>query len=137
MTSTRSNTNARNFFASRLFLVVLLVITSIMALLYARAYYQDYMVRQEIKELQGDIEKLNTKKLESLKILEYVTSDQFVEETARTDLNMKKSGESVLVVPQNSQSAANTEAVYNFEADDLSPAMKWWYYFTTSGTSQF
>lgn len=107
-----------------------------MALLYARAYYQDYMVRQEIQELQGDIEKLNTKKLESLKILEYVTSDQFVEETARTDLNMKKVGESVLVVPQVVTDTHASEAVYNFETDDLSPAMKWWYYFTTSGTSQ-
>ncbi len=107
-----------------------------MALLYARAYYQDYMVRQEIKSLQGDIEKLNTKKLESLKILEYVTSDQFVEETARTDLNMKKAGESVLVVPQTARVESHTEAVYNFEEDDLNPTMKWWYYFTTSGISQ-
>lgn len=127
----RSTTNTRNFFASRLFLVVLLVITSLMALLYARAYYQDYMVRQEIKELQSDIEKLNTKKLESLKILEYVTSDQFVEETARTDLNMKKAGESVLVVPQVVSESSAVGAVYNVETDDLSPAMKWWYYFTT------
>ncbi len=107
-----------------------------MALLYARAYYQDYMVRQEIKELQGDIEKLNTKKLESLKILEYVTSDQFVEETARTDLNMKKVGESVLVVPQMPSESSTTGAVYNVEADDLSPTMKWWYYFTTPETVQ-
>lgn len=126
----RSTTNTRNFFASRLFLVVLLVITSLMALLYARAYYQDYMVRQEIRELQDDIEKLNTKKLESLKILEYVTSDQFVEETARTDLNMKKVGESVLVVPQVVSESTAAGDVYNVEADDLSPAMKWWYYFT-------
>jgi cell division protein FtsB len=126
----RSTTNTRNFFASRLFLVVLLVITSLMALLYARAYYQDYVVRQEIKELEADIEALETKKLESLKILEYVKSSQFVEETARTELNMRKTGESVVVVPQDMSSISADEAVYNSGSDDLSPIGKWWYYFT-------
>ncbi len=101
-----------------------------MAFLYARAYYQDYMVRQEIKELQSDIEKLNTKKLESLKVLEYVTSNQFVEETARTDLNMKKVGESVLVVPQAHVESLASEGVHKVGSDDLSVMMKWWYYFT-------
>lgn len=132
MTSTRSNTQTRNFFASRLFLAVLLVGTSLMALLYARAYYQDYMVRQEIKELEEDIKSLETKKLESLKILEYVKSNQFVEETARTELNMRKSGESVLVVPQDMSSISTGEAVHNSDSDDLSPIGKWWYYFTKS-----
>lgn len=124
------SSTTRNFFASRLFLVILLVITTFLALLYARAYYQDYMVRQEIEALQRDIEKLNTTKLESLKILEYVNSKQFVEETARIDLNMKKEGESVLIVPQQTQEPISSVAVHNFSDDDLSPMAKWWYYFT-------
>jgi len=42
----------KRFFGSRLFLVIALVVTILVAFSYARAYYQDYTIRQEIQSLQ-------------------------------------------------------------------------------------
>lgn len=120
----------KRFFGSRLFLIVLFIIAVLVALGYARAYYQDYKVKQEIKSLQNDVKNLEKKKLESMEILKYVTSDAFVEEKARTELNLKKPGENVLIMKSEEQEdlvLAKNQAV---EEKDLSNPMKWWYYFT-------
>jgi len=112
-----------------MFLVVAFLIALLFALGYARAYYQDYKVRQDIKALQEEVKSLETKKIESMEILKYVTSPKFVEEKARTELNMKKPGENVLVVKSPTE--------FEVAREDLSTAMtplsnpsKWWYYFT-------
>lgn len=116
------------FFGSRWFLLTALAAVVLVAVGYARAYYQDYQVRQEIENLKEQVQKLEKKKLESMEILKYVTSDSFVEEKARTELNLKKPGENVLVVKSTLEEnfVQRGEPV---EKDHLSNPMKWWYYF--------
>lgn len=117
----------KRFFGSRWFLFIAFAVAILVAFGYARAYYQDYKIRQEIDSLQEQVKKLEHKKLESMEILKYVTSDAFVEEKARTELNLKKPGENVLVVKS------------QFEVEELTPGgpvektllnnpIKWWYY---------
>ena len=65
-----------------------------------RACYQDYQVAQEIRALQEQVNQLQKKKIESTALLSYVMSADFVEERGRTELNLKKPGERVLVIPQ-------------------------------------
>ncbi len=64
----------------------------------SRNWRQKRSVDREIQELKtqvGDLEHTNS----NLKnVLEYMQSDQFVEEEARTKLNYKKPGEEVVVV---------------------------------------
>lgn len=119
----------RRFFGSRLFLMVGFVLAILVALGYARAYYQDYKIKQEIKLLQEEVKSLEKKKLESMEILKYVTSDAFVEEKARTDLNMKKPGEHAVVVK-----GQDTDEVVKLQDDseekEFSNPQKWWEYFT-------
>lgn len=119
----------RRFFASRMFLLVAFIIAVLVALGYARAYYQDYKVKEEIRALQHEVKSLERKKLESLEILKYVTSPAFVEEKARSELNMKRPGENVMVVDgllpdMKRESDGSVDEVY------LSNPVKWWYYFT-------
>ena len=45
----------RRFFGSRLFLLVGLAVAVLFAFGFARAYYQDYKVRQEIRALQEEV----------------------------------------------------------------------------------
>ena len=59
---------------------------------------RDYNVNQEIKQYEREVATLQKKRLESMEILEYVSSDAFVEEKARTELQMKKSKERVVYV---------------------------------------
>jgi len=124
----------RRFFASRLFLLVCLVIMCLIALGYARAYYQDYKVKLEIERLQEEAKKLENKKLESMEILKYVSSPEFVENKARTDLNMRKPGENVAIIVNQFETVKKPE---NLGVDEkvLSNMAKWWYYFTHKNLS--
>ncbi len=118
----------KRFFGSRWFLVTALVVAVLVAFGYARAYYQDYKIRQEIDSLQEQVKKLERKKLESMDILKYVTSDAFVEEKARTELNLKKPGENVLIVKNQAESEETTQKT-PVENTLLNNPIKWWYYF--------
>lgn len=137
MTSKSTESKIRRFFASRLFLLVILAIISMVALSYARAYYQHYKIQKEIESLQEEIQFLQKKKLESIEILNYVTSNTFVEEKARTELNKKKPGENVLFIEQDTTVVENaTEETAQEGRQDRSNPVKWLYYFTHSTPSE-
>ena len=53
----------KRFFSSRLFLFIMLGIAVVVAVGYARAYYQDYKIKQEIKSLQDEVSSLQKKKI--------------------------------------------------------------------------
>ena len=130
MRSHSQPSSLRRFFQSRWFLIGLLFFTIFVAVSYARAYYQDYKIRQEIRELQDEIKTLERKKIESLEILQYVTSDTFVEEKARTELNLKKPGEHVILLEDDAEAPTYEEPVPEaFPLHTLSNPKKWWYYF--------
>ncbi len=129
--------SARRFFRSRLFLLILLGIAILISFNYARVYYQDYEIRKEIRQLEEEVRSLEQKKLESLNILQYVTSNSFVEEKARTELNMKKPGEQVAII--HTPSIEMGEAVVSPEEDtltDVANPLKWWYYFVKKKGSE-
>lgn len=122
--------SVKRFFASRAFLVIALILAIFVAFGFARAYYRDYKVREEIQMLQDEVKRLETKKFESVELLKYVTSDTFVEEKARTELNLKKPGERVVFVNDlGLDSDEPTEAELS-ERSELNNITKWWYYFT-------
>ena len=118
------------FFTSRLFLIIAFVTAILVAVSYARAYYQDYAIRQEIARLESEVRRLEHKKLESFELLKYVSSDAFVEEKARVEFNMKKPGENVMVIAEQEGMKYQEEAVSEPESSTLNNPTKWWYYFT-------
>jgi cell division protein FtsB len=118
----------KRFFSSRLFLVVSLAVVFLIAFGYARAYYQDYKIKQEIRALEEEVKSLQTKKLESMEILQYVTSQDFVEEKARTELNMKKPGEKVVIINRPEDEGSGVRTV-DSDVKPLSNPVKWLYYF--------
>lgn len=116
---------------SRIFLFCLLGIAVLVAFSYMRAYYQDYKIRQEIQALEEEVRSLEQKKIESLEILQYVQSDAFVEEKARTELQLKKPGEKVIIydTPVSESRDDVDESLYTHLTQASNP-IKWWYYFT-------
>jgi cell division protein DivIC len=121
----------KRFFSSRLFLFIMLGIALVVAVGYARAYYQDFKIKQEIKSLQEEVSSLQKKKINSLDILKYVSSSAYVEDQARIELNMKKPGESVVFV-NNEKNSSKNEAVENSTTEGgqfVENPLKWLYYF--------
>lgn len=119
----------RRLFTSRLFLFVLFAIIIVIGISYARAYYQDYKVKEEIKTLEGEVRQLEKKKFQSMELLKYVTSDNFIEEKARTELNLKKPGENVIIISSTSTAKIPSIGTAPESRQDLSNPIKWWYYF--------
>ena len=68
-----------------------------------------------------------------MEILEYVSSEAFVEEKARTELNMKKEGEKVIYIKQGGvaeKKGDQKKETHNTIGQNVSNPVKWWYYFT-------
>ena len=117
------------FFSSRLFMLVAAIVAIMVIFGYVRTYYQDYLVTQEIQQLQDQAKKLAAKKMELLEVLKYVKSDSFAEEKARTELNMVKPGEQVLVVPKAVAIENRQENNRMVGWSNISNYKKWWQYF--------
>jgi cell division protein FtsB len=96
------NEKWRQIFYSRWFLLGMIFLSIILTSSYIRAYYQEYLVKQEIKNLQQEVRNLEAKKIETMEIFKYVQSDSFVEEKARTELNLLKSGEKMALISNSS-----------------------------------
>lgn len=129
MSNQRQTSNWKIFFSSRLFMLVATIIALMVVFGYARAYYQDYLVAQEIRQLQDQAKSLQAKKMELLEVLKYVKSDSFAEEKARTELNMVKPGEQVLVVPHTAAADNRQENNGMIGLSNISNYKKWWQYF--------
>lgn len=128
--SKQSRSPVGRFFSSRLFLIVACIVALLVAMSYARAYYQDYAIRQEIKRLESEVQRLEHKKLESFELLKYVSSDAYVEEKGREEFNLKKPGEQVLIIPNEGGAARHSDVSTLPETERLKNPIKWWYYFT-------
>lgn len=118
-------------FTSKFFLLGAFVIAAIIAVSFGRAYYRDYEIRQQIRALQAKVDDLERKKLESLNLLEYVKSEAYVEDVARTQLGLKKPGERVIIV---NGSATSSGPQVGVEERPATPSwQRWWWYFVDKG----
>ncbi|MDP2693222.1 MAG: septum formation initiator family protein [bacterium] len=118
------------FICSPLFLIIGIPLAALLAFTYVRSYYNNYKVDQEIASLQQEIASLEYKKLESMDILNYVMSKDFVEEKARTELNMKREGENVVVFKSDNKDEDDMRSNLGDSGQNISNPLKWWYYFT-------
>lgn len=121
----------KKFFNSIFFLFGAIIVAVFVIIFYARTYYQDYQIRRDIIKLQENERNLQAKKIELLEILHYTKSSSFIEEKARTDLNMGKIGEKMAVINAGSASVENYgQAANNMIKLNNSPNyIKWWNYF--------
>jgi cell division protein FtsB len=90
-------------------------------------YSQQQALDQEIKEAQGEIEKYQDQNKDLKDMISYLSSDQAIEDKARLNLGLKKSGENVIII---SEAAAATDTPASTSADaNLSNPEKWLHYF--------
>ncbi|MFH0857422.1 MAG: septum formation initiator family protein [Candidatus Magasanikbacteria bacterium] len=123
-------TRLRMFFSSRLFVILFFGLSLVLVCGFMRSYYRDYKVKEEIRQLETQIDALSKQKLESMEILQYVMSDDYVEEKARTELNLKKPGEGVMIVEDTETKTPSTSEEDEASGRILKNPLKWWYYFT-------
>lgn len=126
----------KTIFASRWFLAVAMVLLLLLVMAYARAYYQNYQIDQEIQRLQDETKKLEARKMETLDLLKYVKSSDYVEKQARTELNLVKDGEQVAVISGSRAGATGQSTDKVVESTKMVNLIKWWrYFFGTNSTN--
>lgn len=85
---------------SKQFLLTLVLIGLLVLISFplSKNWRQKRSIDQEIKGLELQAKELEGKNNNLKNVLDYMQSDQFVEKEARTKLNYKKAGESVVVI---------------------------------------
>ncbi|MDO8592545.1 MAG: septum formation initiator family protein [bacterium] len=77
---------------------------------------KQYRVNQEISGLKKEISGLQNKGVDLKKFVSYLESDQFVEEQARLNLNLKKAGEELTVIKSDAssgQASSSGNSIFN------------------------
>jgi len=90
-------------------------------------YSQQQALDQEIKEAQGEIDKYQDQNKELKDMIGYLSSDQAIEDKARLNLGLKKSGENVIIISDSD--AASGTPTSTAANDNLSNPQKWLHYF--------
>lgn len=102
-------------------------------------YYKKYKINKEIEDLKQQITQTEKSNQQISAMIDYLSSQNFLEKEAREKLNMKKPGEQVVIVepskntPTSSESALSQRAAPNEQTAAISEPesnlMKWWKYF--------
>jgi len=121
---------------SRLFIFLSLLAFIWLGLVLTKTVYKKYQLNQEIESLKVEISKMDKKEQELTKLIDYLGSQDYLEKEAREKLNLKKEGESVLMVSEtdlakelsdssSQESATNSEEKLTSENN----LIKWWKFF--------
>jgi cell division protein FtsB len=121
-----------NFFyrlaSSQRFLAIIgLVFLVLIFLPLAKTYSQRRLVENEINDVRKQITGYEQKNKEINDMISYFQSPQYLEAQARLSLNLKKPGESVIVI--NSQPAGGAISVTASNSQLQNNYAKWWHYF--------
>ncbi|MHB8904112.1 MAG: FtsB family cell division protein [Patescibacteria group bacterium] len=96
---TKSNSFLTNLFSNQRFLAIIgLVFLVLIIFPLARTYSQKRAVEKEINDVKKQISEFENTNQDLKEMINYLNSDQSLEEEARLNLNLKKSGEQVVVI---------------------------------------
>jgi cell division protein FtsB len=119
----------KQFLNSKWFFLFAIIITLAVTVSFLRAFYSDYQIRQEIRSLQDEIVRLESDKIDTLEILDYVKSDEYVEEKARTELNLVYPGEKMMIIDGNIKNDRQIKNDVVKSKNSNSNLKKWWDFF--------
>lgn len=137
---------SRLIFNPKFLAIAGLIIIILLSFPIAKNASKRYTVNSEIKELEKEIKSIEERSAKLNQLIDYLGSNQYLEEQARLNFGLKKQGEKVVIIDTgNNGTTAN--AVSNFintgnkeilnipSAGDKSPAkppsnpQRWWRYF--------
>ncbi len=120
----------KNFFNTRWYLLAGGIIFCLILISSIRAFWQSYQVNSEIKQLQAQAAQLEAEQFSESSTLAYVESPAYVEDQARTQLNLMKQGEHVTVISGTGQKSTVGQKLANvIESKPPSNPELWWNYF--------
>ena len=106
----------------------------------AKNVSKNYNINKEVVKLEEEIDRLKDKNGELGKMIDYLKSDQFIDEQAKLNLNYKKAGEELVVINSKEEQAEKTgdeaKNIYNIQGfnkqikeKEITNPKRWGYYF--------
>jgi hypothetical protein len=114
---------------SSILVIILFLGVGFLAFANIRTFSRDADLRQEMSDLEKQKQGLSKKQLESVELLSYVMSDQYIEDSARTALRMKKPNEQMAVIQGEERVVVASETRAETPRQRLANPLQWWYYF--------
>jgi len=94
------------FFNQKFITLVGLTVIFLISLPFIRNAVKQYKINQEINDLKKEISSLQNKNVDLKNFVSYLESEQFAEEQARLNLNLKKPGEELTVIKYGSENSS-------------------------------
>jgi len=120
------------FFNSQRFLAIVgLVFLILVALPLARTYSQKKILEKELSGIRAEIGQFEKESSDLEEMIKYLNSDQSLEAQARLNLNLKKPGETVVVIEkEENKKIQENSSLDNYQRGNN--LQKWWTYFFNS-----
>lgn len=129
----KENSLIKKFLSNQSILTILgLIIVVLISFPLAKNVSKQYKINKEIDLLKGEINNLSNKNSQLKTWINFIESDQFIDEKARLDLNYKKQGENVVVINEKEETAdtaANASASEPNAKTNINNFEKWCIYF--------
>lgn len=125
---TKPNSYFTGLFSNQRFLAIIGLIFLVLIIFpLARTYSQKRVVEKEIADVKKQISEFERVNQDLKEMIVYLNSDQSLEEEARLNLNLKKNGEQVVVISDESSSASTSSFI--IPSKNKSNLAKWRDYF--------
>lgn len=134
MRKNKPNIIIRIIFDPKTFALGLLAVLVLISIPISKNISKRYVIDQEIIDLEKEIIELESGNKNLKKIINYLESDQFVEEQARLSLGLKRPEEEVVVINSVGQVAGISDRSSEEDdeiSNDSNPVL-WWKYFFQS-----
>lgn len=127
----RENFILRILYNQKFLALVGLVLIFLISFPLAKNVSKRYRINKEIKELGKEISDFESKNKDLKQLITYLESDQFVEEKARLNLGLKKEGEQIVVIKDDTAITTDTnlEGRGLGNSQNFSNPRQWWNYF--------
>lgn len=124
----------RYILSSRLTLLAAVLVLAGLVVSLGRESYRKYQLDKEIRALETQIQELEGENRQLAGLMDYFKQDSYLEKEARIKLNLKKPGETVVVLSGDDQTdtpAPEPESIdiFTSPAENTANHWKWWEYF--------
>ena len=110
-------------------IVVNLVILGFLFVGFGREYWRNIEIERDIAALQAESDRLAGQRLESLSLINDLSSEYYLEGEARTKRGMGDPGEQMIVVELPEAAEPEGEVLGIATDESISNPTRWWYYF--------
>lgn len=124
----------KRFLGSKILFLVSLFILIFFSVNLAREIINRRDLEKEVEQLKANMSGLAERNQELGGLIEYFKTTDFVEEEARTKLNLRKPGEHIIIVPEETKAGGQSdrEPIANLSAGEIktfSNPERWFNYF--------